>query len=87
MFVLATEVPHYLEGDVYQPVDREVNGALDEYGSPAKGKRFVGLKTSNERQDEIFGLKASKNCKPFIQLIKCRARCRTGIDQEAGAVT
>lgn len=73
VFVLGVEVPHYLEGDVYHPLDwdKGTQGSGHHshgYGKSAafnanKAQRFQGIKEVKEREDLIFGLNSSKYCK------------------------
>lgn len=84
VFVLAVEVPFYLEGDVYQPLDRDINGGFNDGGSPIKkeqrkGQRFHGFKEVKEREDAIFGLKSSKYCKCYFLFILYRTWCRASL--------
>jgi hypothetical protein len=78
VFVLGVEVPTYLEGDVYHPLDRDKdeNGRHHHHhhthSSPKKNnisqahiQRFQGIKEVKEREELIFGLHSSKYCKPL----------------------
>jgi hypothetical protein len=76
VFVLGVEIPYYLEGDVYHPLDRDMAEDDDSSGvvghggnggrkrrNPSKGQRFHGIQEIKEREDTIFNLKSSKYCK------------------------
>lgn len=74
VFVLGVEVPPYLEGDVYHPLDWDKGSHSHgghhshTYGKSqavkeSKAQRFQGIKEVKEREDLIFGLNSSKYCK------------------------
>lgn len=88
VFVLGLEVPQYLEGDVYHPLDRDLSGKLDEEKKGrGKGLRFNGIRELQEREDIIFDLKSSKYRKYYQDLwcVLCRTCGGAGASSEAGA--